>query len=137
MKVLLVKPEMHPQVVEIENELEVLQKMVGGLIQAVYPFDDNVCLICNDEGKLLNLDLNRALYDNDGDVYDAVVGNFLVVGIGVDDFCSLTDEQIERYEKQFHQPEMFLQIDQHIVVLPLADEDVEYRKEKSDDENMD
>lgn len=123
MKVLLVKPEMHPQVVEIENELEVLQKMVGGLIQAVYPFDDNVCLICNDEGKLLNLDLNRALYDNDGDVYDAVVGNFLVVGMGVEDFCSLTDEQIERYEERFHQPEMFLQIGRHTMVLPLADEE--------------
>lgn len=37
MKVLLVKPETHPQVVEIENELEVLQKMVGGLIETVYP----------------------------------------------------------------------------------------------------
>ena len=136
MKVLLVKPFTHPEVVEIEDGLESLQAIVDGTIEAIYPFDDNVCLICNDEGKLLNLDLNRALYD-DENAYDVIAGNFIVVGIGVEDFCSLTDEQIERYEKRFHQPEMFLQIDQHIVVLPLADEDVEYRKEKSDDENMD
>lgn len=106
MKVLLVKPEMHPQVVEIENELEVLQKIVGGLIETVYPFEDEVRLICNEEGKLLNLQMNRALYDN-GSVYDVIAGDFLVVGMGVEDFCSLTDEQIERYEKRFHQPEMF------------------------------
>lgn len=122
MKVLLVKPEMHPQVVEIENEFEVLQKMVGGLIETVYPFKDEVCLICNEEGKLLNLQMNRALYDN-GSVYDVIAGDFLVVGMGVEDFCSLTDEQIERYDKRFHQPEMFLQIGQYIVVLPLADEE--------------
>lgn len=122
-KVLLVKPEMHPQLVEIENELEVLQKIVGGLIQAVYPFEDEVCLICNDEGKLLNLQMNRALYDN-GSVYDVIAGDFLVVGMGVEDFCSLTDEQIERYEKRFHQPEMFLRIGQQIVVFPMSDEEV-------------
>lgn len=124
MKVLLVKPEMHPQLVEIENELEVLQKIVGGLIQAVYPFEDEVCLICNDEGKLLNLQMNRALSDDDGGIYDVIAGNFLVVGAGIDNFCSLTDEQIERYEKRFHQPEMFLRIGQQIVVFPMSDEEV-------------
>lgn len=123
MKVLLVKPEMHPQLVEIENELEVLQKIVGGLIQAVYPFEDEVCLICNDEGKLLNLQMNRALYDN-GSVYDVIAGDFLVVRTGIEDFCSLTDEQIERYDKRFHQPEMFLRIGQQIVVFPMSDEEV-------------
>ena len=123
MKVLLVKPEMHPQVVEIENELELLQKIVGGLIETVYPFEDKVCLICNEEGKLLNLQMNRALYDN-GSVYDVIAGDFLVVGMGVEDFCSLTDEQIERYEERFHQPEMFLQIGRHIMVLPMLDDDV-------------
>lgn len=123
MKVLLVKPETHPQVVEIEKELEVLQKIVGGLIETVYPFKDEVCLICNEEGKLLNLQMNRALYDN-GSVYDVIAGDFLVVGMGVEDFCSLTDEQIERYEKRFHQPEMFLWIDRRIVALPMSDEEV-------------
>lgn len=123
MKVLLVKPETHPQLVEIENELEVLQKIVGGLIETVYPFKDEVCLICNEEGKLLNLQMNRALYDN-GSVYDVIAGNFLVVGAGIDNFCSLTDEQIERYEKRFHQPEMFLRIGQQIVVFPMSDEEV-------------
>ena len=128
MKVLLVKPETHPQVVEIENELKVLQKIIGGLIQSVYPFEDEVCLICNDEGKLLNLQMNRALScplsDDDGGIYDVIAGNFLVVGAGIDNFCSLTDEQIERYEKRFHQPEMFLRIGQQIVVFPMSDEEV-------------
>ena len=122
MKVLLVKPEMYPQVVEIEEGLESLQAVVEGTIEAVYPFDDNVCLICNDEGKLLNLELNRALYDEDGDVYDVIAGNFIVAGIGVEDFCSLTDEQIEKYEKMFHKPQLFIDFNGRIAMIQMPDE---------------
>ena len=45
---------------------EILQAAVGGDIQAVYPYEDPVALICNEEGKLLGLPLNRALFDDDG-----------------------------------------------------------------------
>ena len=75
--------------------------MVGGLIQAVYPFEDAVALICNDEGKLLGLPFNRPLYDEDGEMYDILVGTFLVVGLTEDDFGSLTDEMIEKYTDVF------------------------------------
>lgn len=122
MKILLVKPFTHPEVVEIEDGLESLQAVVEGTIEVVYPFDDNVCLICNDEGKLLNLELNRALYDEDGDVYDVIAGNFIVAGIGVEDFCSLTDEQIEKYEKIFHQPQIFMNLDGCFAIIEMPDE---------------
>lgn len=78
-----------------------LQKMVGGLIQAVYPFEDAVALICNDEGKLLGLPINRPLYDEDGEMYDILVGTFLVVGLTEDDFGSLPEEMIEKYTEAF------------------------------------
>ena len=55
MNVLLVAPMEPPRRVEIENSLESMQAVVGGLIQAVYPFDEPVALVCNDEGKLLGL----------------------------------------------------------------------------------
>ena len=61
MNVLLVAPMEPPRRVEIENSLESMQAVVGGLIQAVYPFDEPVALVCNDEGKLLGLPLNRCL----------------------------------------------------------------------------
>ena len=61
MKVLVVAPEKEPYVKEISSGLSSLQKEVGGFIEAVYPFEDPVAIICNEEGKLEGLPLNRAL----------------------------------------------------------------------------
>ena len=55
---------------------------------------DSVALVCNEEGKLEGLPLNRALRDEDGDIYDVVAGTFLVVGLTDDSFGSLTVEQM-------------------------------------------
>lgn len=70
MNVLLVKPFMYPQAVQIGCELEDLQKAVGGDIEATYPFNEPVALVMHDEGKLVGKELNRALRDDDGDIYD-------------------------------------------------------------------
>ena len=91
-------------------------------IDAVYPFADPVAIICNDEGKLMGLPLNRALRDEDGQMYDAVAGTFLVVGLGEDDFVSLSPELAQKYEQLFHQPEAFLKLGNRLLVLPVPDE---------------
>lgn len=101
MKVLRIKPMCRPEVIEIDGSLESLQKEVGGLIQATYPWDDKVALICNDEGKLMGLEFNRPLYNADAQMYDYVVGTFLIVGLTEDDFGSLSDEMIEKYARMF------------------------------------
>ena len=75
MNVLLVKPFMYPQAVQIGCELEDLQKAVGGDIEATYPFNEPVALVMHDEGKLVGKELNRALRDDDGDIYDITKGN--------------------------------------------------------------
>ena len=64
MKVLRVRPKHYPEVIDIDCSLESLQKEVEGPIQAVYPWDDEVALICNEEGKLYDdcmEKLNRTL----------------------------------------------------------------------------
>ena len=66
LSVLKIAPGQYPQQVEIDNDLKALQQAVGGSIDAVYPFADPVAIICNDEGKLMGLPLNRALRDEDG-----------------------------------------------------------------------
>ena len=66
MKILVVEPLTPPYVKNIDGNLESMQKIVGGLIQAIYPFDyPEIALVCNEEGKLNNLPLNIALYDKD------------------------------------------------------------------------
>ena len=82
LSVLKIAPGQHPQQVEIDNDLKALQQAVGGSIDAVYPFADPVAIICNDEGKLMGLPLNRALRDEDGQMYDAVAGDFSRGGSG-------------------------------------------------------
>ena len=67
MKILLVEPMEKPRVIDIDGSLESMQKIVGGLIQAIYPFDDSeIALVCNEEGKISGLPLNRALRDDEG-----------------------------------------------------------------------
>lgn len=121
MRVLVVEPKCKPEVQEIDDRLEAMQEIVGGLIQALYPFKEPVVLICNDEGKMLNLPANRGLRNEDGELYDIVVGTFFLCGAppDSDSFVSLTSEQIEKYGELFHNPEMFLETDGHIVCLPL------------------
>ena len=97
LRVLVVEPEKPPAAQEIDRSLESMQRLVGGYIQAVYPFDDPVALICNEEGKLLGLPMNRTLRDERGVPYDIVCGTFFLAGIAEDDFASLTDRQIEKY----------------------------------------
>ena len=117
MQVLLVKPYQYPERTTIPSGLESLQQLVGGFIEVVYPFDDPVAIVCNAEGKINGLPPNRALYDEAGNVADVIAGNFLVVGLGEEDFTSLSDELMQKYEKRFHYPEDFLQIGDRIIVL--------------------
>jgi hypothetical protein len=63
-----------------------------------------------------------ALRDEDGQMYDAVAGTFLVVGLGEEDFASLTPELAQKYEQLFHQPEAFLKLGNRLLVLPVPDE---------------
>lgn len=121
MRVLVVEPERRPEAREIDGSLHTMQGIVGGLIQPVYPFDDPVALVCNDEGKLMNLPANRGLRDKDGQIYDIIFGTFFLCGVPADcdHFTSLTPEQIKTYQEKFYTPEMFWDMDGRIVRLPL------------------
>ena len=131
MTVLLVEPEKHPRPVEIGTSLEDLQKAVGGFIEVTYPFDDQVGLVMNEEGKLEGLPLNRALRDDEGKIYDVVAGSFLVVGLTEDDFGSLSPDQMQKFEELFHQPEVFIRMGKGIMALPIPDEAMQIKTEKA------
>lgn len=81
--------------------------------------------VCNEEGKLDGLPLNRALRDEDGDIYDVVAGNFFLAGIGDDDFIDLPDELVEQFTEQFWQPEVFVNVGGRIIAYPVAEEPVQ------------
>ena len=107
--VLKVEPGKEPSVTTIENKLEKLQEAVSigadhvGLIE-IFGIDDNVSILCNEEGKLIGLEGNRKLGD------DILVGTFYVCGSNDEgDLTSLTDSQLEKYIKFFWEPQTFTQ----------------------------
>ena len=79
MRVVMVEVGRKACEMELEDSLASMQRAVGGLIQAVYePGGRDAALICNEEGKLLGLPLNRALRDENGEIYDAIAGTFFI-----------------------------------------------------------
>ena len=118
MNVLVVEPMKAPYEKEINPGLESLQHEVGGWIEAM-GLDDDSCIICNEEGKINGMELNRAIKDEHGRIADIIAGTFLVVGSGEENFDSLTPEQIEKYKKQFRYPETFMRFGGEIVAIPI------------------
>lgn len=122
MTVLVVEPGKEPYLKEIDPGLHSLQAEVGGDIAASYPFSDPVGLVCNDEGKLIGLELNRGLRDENGNLYDIMAGTFLVVGLGEESFTSLPPELAQKYMEHFKQPEQFINLNGQIIALPVEPE---------------
>ena len=120
--VLVVEPGKPPYPRQIPDTLQAMQAVVGGPIQAVYPFEEPVALICNEEGKLEGLPPNRGLWDEAGTLYDVVCGAFFLCAAppDADTFRSLTEEQVRHYQERFARPEIFLLgPDGQLLVLPV------------------
>ena len=75
--------------------------------------------VCNEEGKLQGLPLNRALRDEDNRIYDIVAGTFFVCDCSTENFKSLSEEQLKRYTEKYKRPERFVQIDDQILAIPM------------------
>lgn len=127
MTVIAIEPGKKPYVQEIQSGLESLQREVGGDIQAVYPYDDPVAIIAAESGKLMGMPFNRALRDEDGHIYDVLVGKFLIVGLGEDKFTSIPDELLQKYTQVFETPEQFVRIGEKNYILPAKDDTDVYR----------
>ena len=100
-KILVVEPVKPCEVREIPHDLKAMQGIVGGSIEMVSPFNEAVAIVCNSEGKNLDLPFNRPLCDDHGLPYDILCGTFFITGVGPEDFVSLTDEQIHRYKELY------------------------------------
>lgn len=114
MEVLIVEPGKHPRKAEIDGSLEGMQKTVGGLIQAVYPWDDPVALICDEEALYKDCQWNRLICEG-----LAIKGTFFVCGIGEEDFTDLPDDLMEKYRKLLYTPHMFVRTARGVACIPM------------------
>lgn len=106
-RVVMVEPGRMAKVDVINNDLINLQRAVGGYIETFYPFEDEVCIVCNEEGKLNGMPLNRAIYGDNKEIIDIIAGPFFICDSRDPDFGSLSDEQVKKYTKMFRYPELF------------------------------
>ena len=122
MTVVACYPGKTAQVIKITGGLEGMQQFVGGFIEAVYPFSDPVAIVCNEEGKMNGMELNRALYTEDGTMFDIVAGPMFVCGLGDEVFTSLQGDLLEKYLEKYRQPESFIKIGNDILAIKLPEE---------------
>lgn len=99
MKIVYVEPHRAPFEAEIPNRLEAEQKAVMGYIEPIYN-DDGTCLVGNEEAKLIGMDGNRHL-----DYGGVLAGPFFICGTTEEEFCGLTDEQVDKYLEKYHEIE--------------------------------
>ena len=115
--VVLLEPGKLARVAEIDSSVAGLQAAVGGWFEAVYPFEEETCIVCNEEGKIRGMPLNRAIR-MDGQIADIIAGPCFVCDCSKARFGSLSKEQQERYLKLFKYPERFLKINGEIASIP-------------------
>ncbi len=127
-RVILCRPDETAEVVEIEDDLESMQELVGGLIEPYDPFYsetdpryENVILVCNEEGKLMQLPLNRAIVDEDGRVMDVIRGPFFLCYAPVESerFLSIPPDLEEEFLRKYELPEKFYRSENGIEVTKI------------------
>ena len=103
MRILVIRPGEQPKVEEIDDCLEAMQAVVGGYIESLMPWKDDVAIICNEEGKINGLPMNRGIRNDDGRLIDIIAGTFFLCYAPPEseNFLSLPDNLIERYSLIF------------------------------------
>ena len=111
-----------PKTVSIDNSLEAMQQLVGGYIEEYMPFDDEVALICNEEGKISRMPLNRAVYDEkNNEMIEIIAGDFFIAyaPVNSENFKSLPKDLEKKYSEKFKYPERFYRQNGHIKAYPI------------------
>lgn len=113
-EVILVKPMEKAEVVEIADSLEAMQELVGGYIEEYMPFEDEVAIICNEEGKINGLPLNRGIQDKNGRLQEIMAGPFFIcyAPIESEKFLSMPEDLKAKYLEKFREPELFFRNEQ-------------------------
>ncbi len=118
MRVVMVRPGEEAEIKELGESLENYQAAVEGFIEAYYPFPEEVCIVCNEEGKINGMEPCRAIYDDSGEIVDIVFGPFFLCSCAGEDFESLTPEQAQSYRERFLLPEHFYLTGTSFTALP-------------------
>ena len=117
-QVVLLEPGKLARPAAIDASLECYQKIVGGMIEAFYPFEEPVCIVCNEESKINGMRPNRSVKNDDGVMVDFIFGPAFICDCRGENLDSLSDEQIDRYGKMFRYPEHLARVNGTLLGIP-------------------
>lgn len=102
-KVLLVEPFDKPKIITIENNYQAISEIVCGDVDEYMPFEDNVALLCNADGKRLSLSASHTVTDIETGKAELIYGSFILVGTSEFDieYHSLYDNLTDKYTDLF------------------------------------
>ena len=108
-KVIFCETGKRARMLETDNNLGCFQKLVGGWIEEYMPFDDDVAIVCNEEGKTMGLPLNRGITDENGQLLDIIAGDFFIAyaPYNSERFLSMPPELEKKYLEKYELPETF------------------------------
>lgn len=117
MRILIFEPGKNPRTADIPHSLDKMQAIVGGTIQAIYPWSERAALVCDDEGLLKDYRFNRLVRGN------AIFGTFFICGIDECDFSDLPENLISRFSEELHDPQALVRIPSGYIALPTEVDD--------------
>lgn len=129
-EVLYIEPMKKARFIEIGENLASMQETVGGMIEEYMPFEDEVAIVCNEEGKLRGMELNRAIFNEDGNLQDIICGSFFICYAPIDSerFMSFPEELKTKYEEKFRWPQQFFRNGNEITVRNLEPKETEMER---------
>lgn len=121
MKVIVVEPFKAAYTKDIEGTLESMQAVVDGYIEAIYPFDDKVAIVCDEEAKLTGKRANRALLDERGRLQDIICGTFFIAGIGEEGFTDVPEALVDKYLDMYKAHDEFCRVGRKVFLSQYLD----------------
>ena len=119
---IVIRPGKLAEKVQIEGTYEEIRGIIQDDLEYFYPFpNDDVFIICAENGKIDNRPFNRAIVDDYGNVVDLIAGDFLIVGFDDENYDtgikSLSPDLMDRYYRKFKLPEMVVRTEQGIIII--------------------
>ena len=102
MKILLIRAKENPVLRDVPHQLSIFQQLVGGRIEVVEPFEDNVILVCDESGRNNGKPINRVIND-----HMDVCGDFFLCGHDGDGLSDFPAELVPKYISLFSLPTVY------------------------------
>ena len=99
MRIIIIRNNVNPVLCNVPHSLAIFQQIVGGKIEVVEPFPDNVVLVCDESGRNNGKPINRVIDDSKD-----ICGDFFLCGHDGEGLSDFPEDLVEWYMARFKLP---------------------------------